>query len=86
MTNEQLFEDLRQLIEARASATEKYLEQRIDKVEQRVATKEDLKALEQRIDAKFDTVLDAVGERFDALDGTAKDHERRITRLEHHTA
>ncbi|XVS66010.1 hypothetical protein ACQPYE_08140 [Actinosynnema sp. CA-299493] len=72
MTDEQ-FEDLKQLIDARATATERYIDQRIAQSE-------------QRMDAKLDTILDAIGERADAVDTIVQDHERRIVRLEKRAA
>lgn len=75
MTIEEAIKDLKQYIDTSIG-------QRLDGL----ATKEDLKALERRMDTKLDTVLDAVGERADAVDETQKDHERRITRLEHYAA
>ncbi|MEV8440441.1 hypothetical protein AB0425_23925 [Actinosynnema sp. NPDC051121] len=59
MTDEQ-FEDLKQLIEARASATEKYLEQRMVTKGDLEEVRAEVKGLEERIGAKVDTVLDAV--------------------------
>lgn len=71
MNIEQL-KTLKQLIDARASGTEKYLEQciggverSVESLEQRMATKEDTQELRADMDSQFNTVLDAIGERFE---------------------
>jgi polyhydroxyalkanoate synthesis regulator phasin len=84
MTNEELFRDLKQFIEATVS---QQLAQ--------VATKDDIAALDGRIsslDRKLDqvqgTVADTLSHVADALDDHEQVHdlERRVTRIEHRSA
>jgi hypothetical protein len=101
MTNEELFQDLKQFITATVSQQTAHLAtkadidgvvQRIDLIEVKMATKEDLKDTEHRLSEKMDRVQDAIAETLtkavEAVDTTKKveDHERRLTRLEHRTA
>lgn len=91
MTNEELVADLKQFIEAAVSQQASHL-----------AAKDDLRSIEQRLDAietamatkadvqllaeKLDIVQDAIGEAFTQSDTTLQDHERRLRRLEHNAA
>jgi hypothetical protein len=82
MTNEELFTDLKQFIEATVSQQVAGL-----------ATKDDIKALDtkiDRLDEKVDAIQDAIAETMthanEAMDATIQDHERRLTRLEHRSA
>jgi ElaB/YqjD/DUF883 family membrane-anchored ribosome-binding protein len=90
MTNEELLADLKQLIDARASATERYLEQRMATKEDLQALRTELKAdiqdLRTNMDDQFNTVLDAIGERFDATDAHVRDYEDRLSGLERRVA
>jgi hypothetical protein len=108
MTNEELFQDLKQFITATVSQQAAHLAtkddidgvvQRIDLIEVKMATKEDLKATEDRLSTKIDRVQDAIAETLtkavEAVDTTkkveghdkdGKELERRLTRLEHRTA
>jgi hypothetical protein len=79
MTNEELFQDLKQFIDSR-------LAQELAGV----ATKEDLKASEERISEKLDHIQDAIAETLthatETLDASVQDHERRIVKLEQRVA
>lgn len=82
MTNEEMFEDLKQFIEATVSQSEKRI--RAD-----MATKEDLGKVNQRfdeVDLKLDTIANAVGEVAEPLEQGHRDHEHRIQRLERRAA
>lgn len=80
MTNEELLADLKQLIDTRASATERYLDQRIENL--RMELKKGIQELRADMDDQFNTVLDAIGERFEVTDARVQDQDKRITRLE----
>ncbi|MEZ0111676.1 hypothetical protein ABH920_005694 [Catenulispora sp. EB89] len=91
MTNEELFNDLKQFIDARLSqemthvATKEDLAGLATKEElARLATKDDIKGLNTRIDGLETTMNERFDEMMDAE--IVKDHERRITRLEHKLA
>jgi hypothetical protein len=90
MTNEELFDDLKQFITATVSQSEARLTGRIDDVEQRMATKEDLKGVEQRLGQRIDDVQAAVGDAMshvnEEVDGRLNDHDQRLRRLEHRAA
>lgn len=99
MTNEELFTDLKQFITATVSQQTARLEQRINVIEITMATKDDIKEVEQRLtaridglDDKIDQVQDAIADTLvqvtEALDMTeqAHDHETRLRRLEHRAA
>jgi peptidoglycan hydrolase CwlO-like protein len=87
--NEEVIQDLKQFIEATVSQQMAGL-----------ATKEDVKALDakidrvdakiDRLDKKVDAIQDAIAETMthanEAMDATLQDHERRLTRLEHRSA
>lgn len=77
MSNEDLFTDLKQFIEATVSQSEQRFERHMD------AKIDDLRS---DISGQFDEVLDAIGERADNADRKLEDHERRLTRLEHRAA
>ncbi|MEV8440448.1 hypothetical protein AB0425_23965 [Actinosynnema sp. NPDC051121] len=90
MTNEELFQDLKQFIEATVSQQVSASEQRLIKS---MATKEDLLAVEERLghriddlDTKLDTTQDAIGDGFTSMESSQQDHERRIRRLEQRVA
>lgn len=84
MTNEELFTDLKQFIEATVSQQLSYVATQEDLA--KLATKDDLMAVEQRlttridaIDEKIDLIQDAVGE-------TVQEHDHRLRRLEKRAA
>lgn len=77
MTIEEAIQDLKQYIDVSVGqridglATKEdvqRLDKRIGAIEQTMATKADVKARESHIDEKLDTVLNAVGERFNAAE------------------
>lgn len=89
MTNEELLHDLKQFITAAVSqattdlATKKDLEKLETKMNERFA------GVDERFDEadeRFDEVLNAIGETTQEQAKTLKDHEVRITRLEHKVA
>jgi hypothetical protein len=98
MTNEELFADLKQFIEATVSQQVAHLttkddlrgleqhlgtvEQRLGTIESTMATKADLHLLDQKLDA----VQDAIGEAFAQSDATLQNHERRLIKLERKAA
>ncbi len=96
MTNDELFADLKQFIEAAVSQQAAHLDSRLDSAEQRMASIEQridtiettmaTKADMQLLDEKLDTIQDAIGDAFTHSDGTLQDHERRLQRLEHKAA
>ncbi len=89
MTNEELFDDLKQFIAAQNSQLEEQLradmatKEDLQRLEQSMATKEDLKEVEKSIHQVVGDAMAQVNEENDARLG---DHERRITRLEHRSA
>ncbi|WNV83457.1 hypothetical protein [Umezawaea sp. Da 62-37] len=84
MTNEELLQDLKQFVEAKVNASEERLLQKMATKDDLkiMATKADIQELKSDMDGRFDTVLEAVGERFESTDAVVREHERRITRLE----
>lgn len=82
MTNEQLFEDLKQYIDGRISQTEMSVGGRIDKLENRFDT------LENRFDTlenRFDTLengFDTLENRFDTLENRFDNLENRLDNVE----
>jgi chaperonin cofactor prefoldin len=62
MTNEELFDDLKQFITTTVSQSEERLSNRIEQVEARMATKDDLKSVEDRLNKRVDDVQGAVGD------------------------
>jgi hypothetical protein len=94
MTNEELFQDLKQFITAAVSQQTADLGQRIDSIEANVVTIQvDVKHLGQRIntlDEKLDLVQDAIAESMTHAEtmtrATLGDHEQRLRRLERHSA
>ena len=98
MTNEELFADLKQFIEATVSQQTAHLDSRIDRVEKRIGDVEERmdsaeKHLNARIDIfdeKLDQVQDAIGEAFAQSANTTttaiQDHEQRLHRLERRAA
>lgn len=87
MTNEELFEDLKQYLDATLSqnlanvATKDDLENMATK-DDIVATKDDINALREEMDERFDEVLNAVGGSIANLEAKHNDHDKRIVRLE----
>ena len=83
MTNEELFTDLKQFIAATVSQQTSQLDQRLDKVEQRIGgVEQQIQELRADMDDQFNTVLGAIGERFEATDARVQDHQDRLHRLE----
>jgi hypothetical protein len=92
MTNEELFQDLKQFITATVSQQTSQLEQRLDTVEQRIggveakmATKEDIDRLDKKLDQIQDAIADTLTQATETLDATVQDHERRLHTLERRT-
>lgn len=83
MTNEELFDDLKQFIDGRQAQLEERLSARIDGLEAKMVTKQDLEATERRI---LQSVGDAMSQANDATDTRLDDHEKRLRRLEHRPA
>jgi len=100
MTIEEAIQDLKQYIDVSVgqridglatSEDFKQLDKRIEAIEQGMATKADVQALEKHVDEKLNTVLNAIGERFNAAEEAIeaqqyKALERRIRILEQLTA
>lgn len=93
MNKQEFMEDIKQLLQAEISGAVQHLDKRIgelaeglQQVNSEMVTKIDLQELRSTIDEQSNTVLDAIGERADAVEETQKDHERRIARLEHRPA
>jgi hypothetical protein len=68
---------------------------RLDAVEAKMATKDDLAklatkdelaAVEHRLDAKLDEIQNAIGEHLVRAEDTLNDHEHRLARLERRPA
>ena len=79
--------DIKQLMSSLLSAQEKRLDERFDKIENRLDKMEretDRRFEEQ--DEKLDEILNAVGGEFLDQSEQISDHERRIRRLENQTA
>ncbi len=80
MTNEELFDDLKQFIEATITQRLSHFATKEDLAQ--LATKEDINSIRgelRLLDDKLDTIHDAVAD-------TVQDHERRIGRLEQRIA
>lgn len=79
MTNEQLFDDLKQFIATTVSQSEQRLRAEM-------ATKEDLVNLRQELKQDIKDAQGAIGDAIDRVneqtDATLNDHERRLRRLE----
>jgi uncharacterized coiled-coil protein SlyX len=97
MTNEELFQDLKQFITATVSQQTAHLAtkddidgvgRRIDGIEARMATKEDIKRLDDKLDEVQDGVAETLTQVTEAFDvtGQVQDHEQRLHKLEHRTA
>lgn len=82
MTNEELFDDLKHFIDGRQAQLEERLGARIDGIEAKMVTKQDLEATERRI---LEAVGDTMSQANDAVDKQLDDHEKRLRRLEHRT-
>jgi hypothetical protein len=83
MTNEELFDDLKHFIDRRQEQLEERLGARMDGIEAKMVTKQDLEVTERRI---LEAVGDTISHANDAVDKQLDDHERRLKRLEHRTA
>ncbi|TMQ91735.1 hypothetical protein ETD83_29475 [Actinomadura soli] len=80
MTNEELFNDLKQFIEATVSQHVSGVERRLDGVDRRI------EGVERRLDGverRFDITDEKLDEIQNAIADNVQDHERRIQRLEH---
>jgi hypothetical protein len=95
MTNEELFQDLKQFITVTVSQQAAELGQRVDgidhrldKMEANMATKDDIKSLDKKLDQVQDAIAETLNRVVETLDTTeqVRDLERRVTRLEHHSA
>lgn len=93
MTNEDLFNDLKQFIEAKLAqqltdvATKDDLAGMATKADlAEMATRADMAAFEQRLDEKLDEIQNAIGEHVGHTDDTLGNHERRLTQLEQQSA
>lgn len=86
MTNEELLQDLKQFVEAKVDASEQRLIENVTTKLEAMATKADIQELKADMDGRFNTVLDAIGERFESVDTQLQDHERRTVRLEQRAA
>lgn len=76
MTNEELFADLKQFIEATVSQQAAHLDSRIDGLEQRIdRVEQSLSGRIDSLDEKIDVIQDAVAD-------TVQDHDQRLRRLE----
>lgn len=71
MTNEELYDDLKQFITATVSQATADL-----------ATKQDIAVLRAEMNERFETVDDRFDEVMNAVGTDLKDHDQRITRLE----
>ncbi|HEV2639391.1 MAG TPA: hypothetical protein VGX23_29910 [Actinocrinis sp.] len=82
MTNEELFNDLKQFIDAKLSQERAHTDEQLGKVQ------DDIKRLDTKIDQVQDGIGDTLVKLTKALDVTkeVRDHERRLTRLEHRVA
>lgn len=77
-------------MQAELSASEKRTEKRTadliaaseKRLKESLASKANLEVLEKHIDEKFDSVLNAVGERLNDTESVVEDHGQRIGRLE----
>lgn len=87
MTNEELFADLKQFIEATVSQQTAHLDGRIDGVEKRMGdVEQQLGDVEQRLAARIDIVDEKLDLVQDAIGDNVQDHEQRLRRLERRTA
>lgn len=89
MTNEELFQDLKQFITATVSQQMAH-----------VATKDDIQdvrsdveglsrrltAVESKLDQVQDAIADTLTQAAEATDATLQDHDKRLRRLEHRAA
>jgi chromosome segregation ATPase len=97
MTNEELFTDLKQFIEATVSQAEQRLEVRMATKDDISDLRTELKADIKVVDEKLDTIQDAIADSFthatdltnesiNGVENTLEDHEQRLHRLEHRAA
>lgn len=96
MTNEELFTDLKQFIQATVRQEIAPLAERIDKMDARLGkmdTRMDkMDARFDHLDAKLDQIQEGIADTLtkaiEAVDTTkqVQDHEQRLRRLEQHTA
>ncbi len=83
MTNEELFTDLKQFIEATVSQQTAQLDGRIDGIDQRM---DRFDQRMDRFDQRFDTLDEKIDTIHDAVADTVQDHEQRLGRLEQQIA
>jgi hypothetical protein len=77
MTNEELYNDLKQFIAATVS-------QEVDGL--RKELRADIKALDKKLDTVQDAIAETLTHATEPLDATVQDHEQRLRRLEHRSA
>jgi chaperonin cofactor prefoldin len=86
MTNDELFEDLKQFINAKIDGVELRLESKIDHLDSRIDSVEssvkDLKEGLEEVNLKLDTLMDATAERLEPLELNDKKQDKRLTKLE----
>lgn len=90
MTNEELFQDLKQFITATVSQEANGLREEIktDITDLRAELKADITRLDKKLDTIQDAIADTLTQVTEALDVTeqAHDHEQRLQRLERQAA
>jgi peptidoglycan hydrolase CwlO-like protein len=90
MTQEELFEDLKQFVTSTVSQSEERIMTHVDKLDGRIDTlSARIDSLSERIDSvdeKLDIIQEAIAESIVQQEAILKDHEHRITRLEHREA
>lgn len=93
--NEEVLEDLKQFIAATVSQQTSDLRMDFERLERRLDDKVDgldakINGVEQRLSKRIDDLTDFVSDAIDTANESAdtqlKDHERRITKLEHAAA
>lgn len=83
MTQDELFEDLKQFINAKIDGVESRLDAKIDGVESRLDAKiSDLSSDIADVDAKCEAILEAIGDEVVRQGHTIKNHKIRISKLE----
>ena len=78
MTNEELFTDLKQFIEATVSQQIAHLASK-DDLE---GVKQQISDVEQRLNVRIDTIDEKIDVIHNAIGETVQDHEQRLRRLE----
>jgi seryl-tRNA synthetase len=89
MTNEELFTDLKQFIEATVSQKLVDVASKDDIKSLKadvVGLKADVKALDEKLDAIQDAIADTLTHTTEITDAAIQDHEQRLRRLEHRSA